>query len=269
MAGIYDYRGNTIPVDALAAGVWDRTVKAVAHRGYSATAPENTLPAYRLAREKGFLYVETDVSLTMDGQPVCLHDSTVNRTSSGSGSIGSLTLSQVKSYDFGSWKSSAYVGTRIPTFSEFIDLCRSLGLHPYIELKQTGGYTEAQVQSLVDTVAACGMRGKVTWISFSAACLTWVKEYDPAARLGYVVSSVTSGVITTATGLRTGSNEVFLDSSDYGDSACNLCQAAELPLEVWTVDSASEIRSMNPYVSGVTSNSLIAGQVLQQAAMEA
>ena len=267
MANIYDAQGAAIPVDALAAGVWDRNVKAVAHRGFSADAPENTLPAYRLAREKGFEYVETDVSFTMDGVPVCLHDSTVDRTSTGSGNIGSLTLSQVKSYDFGAWKDSAYRGTRIPTLEEFLLLCRSLGLHPYIELKQNGSYTQEQIRSLVDLAAECGMRGRVTWISFSAAYLGYVRDYDPEARLGYVVSSVNSGVISAAQALRTEQNQVFVDAGEWGDAACNLCRAANLPLEVWTVDSGSEICAINPYITGVTSNSLLAGQVLHQAAM--
>ncbi|MBO5711468.1 MAG: glycerophosphodiester phosphodiesterase, partial [Acholeplasmatales bacterium] len=45
----------------------DSHVKAIAHRGYSADAPENTLVAYRLAKEKGFSYVECDISFTKDG----------------------------------------------------------------------------------------------------------------------------------------------------------------------------------------------------------
>ena len=251
--------------DVILAMDWNRTVKAVAHRGYSSIAPENTIPAFRLARQRGFLYVETDISFTSDGYAVCLHDSTINRTSDGTGNIGSMTLATAKAYDFGSWKGSAYAGTRIPTFEEFISCCRSMGLHPYIELKQNGSYTEAQVQGLVDTVKAYGLQGKVSWISFSAVYLGYVKSYDPTARLGYVTSTVDSTVISTAQGLLSGSNEVFIDASVYTDSVCNLCRNAGLPLEVWTVDSESAITSMNPYVSGITSNSLIAGKVLLQA----
>ena len=80
-------------------------VLSVNHRGYSAIAPENTLPAYRLSKEKGFRYVETDVSFTSDGVPVLLHDASIDRTSDGTGKIAEMTFEQVRQYDFGSWKS--------------------------------------------------------------------------------------------------------------------------------------------------------------------
>lgn len=261
---LYDFNGNIININSLALD-YDKTVKAVAHRGYSSVAPENTLPAYKLAKRNGFFYVETDVSFTSDGVAVCLHDATIDRTSNGSGNIGNLTFEQVRQYDFGSWKSSEYAGTLIPSFEEFILMCRNIGLHPYIELKDNGGYSQTQIEGLVDMVNTLGMKGKVSWISFSSAYLTYVKNYDVDARLGFVVSSVSSSSITTAQNLKTTTNEVFVDSGAYTDANCELCINGDLPMEVWTVDSANTIKSMNPYVTGITSNSLIAGQILYDA----
>ena len=120
---IYDLQGNTIDSGGTGSAIdYDKTVKAVAHRGYSSTAPENTLPAYKLAKQNGFNYVECDVSMTSDGVPMLLHDATINRTSNGSGTLSQMTYAEVREYDFGSWKSSAYAGTVIPTFEEFIAL---------------------------------------------------------------------------------------------------------------------------------------------------
>lgn len=266
MSDIYDYQGNVIHIggETTAMPDYDRTVKGVAHRGLSSIAPENTLPAYRLAKKNGFFYVETDISFTSDGIPVCLHDATIDRTSNGSGNINSLTFEQVRQYDFGSWKSSTYAGTLIPSFEEFIKLCKNISLHPYIELKNSATYTEAQIQGLVDTVTELGMKGKVTWISFASNYLTYVKNYDPQARLGFVVDSVTAANITTAQGLKTSSNDVFIDTNITGANA-SLCINGDLPMEVWTVDSVDRILTMNPYITGVTSNSLIAGKVLYEA----
>ena len=241
---------------------YDRTVKGIAHRGLSSSAPENTLPAYRMAKEAGFSYVETDISFTSDGVAVCLHDNTIDRTSNGSGNISSLTYAQVREYDFGSWKSSSFAGTKIPSFEEFITLCRNIGLHPYIELKAG---TQAQVEGLVDMVNESGMKGKVTWISFSSTYLTYVKNYDASARLGLVVSGVSSATISTAQGLQTTSNEVFIDTDALTDTEVNLCIAGGLPMEVWTIDTASTIENANPYITGFTSDNLIAGQVLYEA----
>lgn len=242
-------------------------VLAINHRGYSTDAPENTIPAYIMSKEKGFNYVEADVQFTSDGVAVLLHDATIDRTSNGSGSISAMTYAEASKYDYGSWKNTKYTGTRIPTFEEFIVLCKRIGLHPYIELKQNGSYTEAQIQPLVAMVKNCGMDGKVTWISFSADYLRYVKTADSSARLGYLVSSVTSAVITTAQGLQTDTNEVFIDSSDYDADAISLCRTAGLPLEIWTINSSSIIQNMNAYITGVTSDNLIAGKILHDAGM--
>ena len=241
------------------------TVKAVNHRGYI-DAPENTLSAYRLSKEKGFAYVECDVSFTSDGVAVLLHDSTVDRTSNGTGSIATMTFSAVRALDFGSWKSAEYAGEKIPTFEEFIVLCKRLGLHPYIEVK-TG--TETQIKGLYDTVRLHGMKDKVTWISFNSAYLGYIREVDTKARLGYVVDSVDSSVISKAKQLATAYNEVFIDCAggNANESTVKLCADADLPLEVWTVNTESAILALNGYVSGVTSDNLIAGKVLANSAM--
>ena len=194
--------------------------------------------------------------------PVLLHDSTIDRTSDGSGSLSAMTYAEVSKYDFGSWKSADYAGTKIPTFAEFIKLCKNICLHPYIELKSNGSYTEAQIRGLVDIVEANGMRGKVTWISFSSVFLGYVKNADTAARLGYLVSSITSDTITTVKSLQTESNEVFLDSSDYSAGAIALCMEADIPLEIWTINSKSAIENMDGYITGVTSDSIHAGRHL-------
>lgn len=241
---------------------YDLNVKAINHRGYSTTAPENTIPAYIMSKKKGFTYAECDVSFTSDGVAVLLHDATINRTSDGSGSISAMTYAEALQYDFGSWKSSAYTGTKIATFDEFIMLCKAIGLHPYIELKSNGAYTQDQITGIATAVKNTGMQGKVTYISFNATFLEYVKTADSSARLGYLVSSVTDAVITTANGLKTDTNEVFVDSSDYDADAIAKCQAANLPLEIWTINNSTTIENMNGYISGVTSDNLIAGKIL-------
>ena len=246
----------------------DGVLRSIAHRGLSALAPENTLPAFILARESGFIYVETDICFTADGVPVCLHDPTVDRTSDGTGAIGDLTLEEVRKLDFGAWMSPDYAGTRISTLEEFLILCRSLGLRPYIELKANGGCTEARVRELVNIVRRYGLQGKVTWLSFSADLLFNVRYYDNAARLGYLVQNVTADTVNTARRLRTSQNEVFLDSRSFTDEECQRCANAGIPLEIWTVNDESVILSMNPYITGVTSDSLLAGTILYESYLE-
>ena len=260
----------TIVIVAVAAGFYvysgigkrPEEIKAVAHRGYSTEAPENTLPAFRLAKEKGFDYVECDVVFTSDNVPVLLHDSSIDRTSNGEGKISSLTYEEVSQYDFGSWFSEEYAGVKIPTFDEFLTLCKEIELHPYIELK--GSYTQEQINSLVADVEENGMKGNVTWISFDYDYLVFVKEADDTARLGFLSSEFEDEDLELAISLRTGKNEVFLDLGFmYTFSWCiRKCKKANMPVEVWTLDMELLIIIMHPYISGVTSNFLIADEVL-------
>lgn len=240
-----------------------KCIKGVAHRGYSATAPENTIPAYQLAKENGYVFVECDISMTSDGVPMLLHDSTIDRTSNGSGTLSQMTYAQVRQYDFGSWKSAQYTGTVIPTLAEFLQFCEENGLHPYLELKSSGNYTESQIQDIVDMVETYGMKGKVSYISFSLTYLQNVRDYDDSARLGYVVSSVSASTISAVQGLKTDNNTVFLDSEVYGTTVIELCEAANIPLEMWTLESLASATPLNDYISGATANSGSPSSLLQ------
>ena len=70
----------------------------IAHR---AGTPENTLAGLRKAKEEGASAIEVDLEFSRDGHPVLLHDSTVDRTSNGSGQVGDFTLEELKNLDFG------------------------------------------------------------------------------------------------------------------------------------------------------------------------
>ncbi len=251
-------------------------INSVNHRGYCSVAPENTLSAYRLSKEKGFTAVECDVSFTKDGVPVLLHDSTIDRTcaSGQTGNITDLTYAEVSTYDF-SYDKPTYAGEKIPTLDEFLVLCRNIGLHPYIELKSYGT-TVDQAQQIVDKVIRNGMKGKVSYISFNPNLLVAIVEKDPTARVGYLVNGFGSAQITIVQRLQTGKNQVFLDcnygylvtttnTDDNLEATILRCIEYDVALEVWTVNDAETVKNMDPYISGVTSDTVVAGNVLYNA----
>ena len=114
------------------------------------------------------------------------------------------------------------------------------------------------------------MKGNVTWISFNVSYLGYVKAVDPKARLGFVVDSVSASTINTVRQtLQSGENEVFVDCNHGSASgAAQLCSDADIPLEVWTVSDKNTILALDPYVSGVTSDNLIAGNVFYENATQ-
>ena len=249
---------------------YDKVIKNINHRGYNTVAPENTLPAYQLSKQMGFNIVETDVSFTSDNIPVCLHDSTINRTARNANgteisetiNVYDITYEQLLNYDFGIWKSSKYAGTKIPTLEQFLILCKNIGLDAYVEIKTSETYTENQIQSLMDLAERCGMKDRVTWISFLPTYLQYVANYDNNAKIIYVVGQITDEAITNALNLKSVGNLLAMDASSHTDAEVNKCIAAGIPLEVWTVNTEASILALQPYITGVTSDSMIAGKVL-------
>lgn len=240
--------------------IWSNdNVRSINHRGYTATAPENTLPAFTESKYHGYWGAETDVRFTSDGVAVLLHDDSINRTArNADGSeiastikIADITYEEAQTYDFGVWKSSTYANTKIPTFEQFVRLCRKLGLHPYIELKVG---TQEQIEGLADIVIRNGMKGKVTWISYSSSMLEIIKSHTSGARLGLLVNSWSTSITETLTALKTNENEVFLElCGTITDDAVNGLIAVDIPLETysngdWTIANA------NPYITGFTSD---------------
>ena len=87
---------------------------AIAHRGGTESAPENTVAAFRAATEVGFRHLETDVHLTADGVLVAFHDDELDRVTDGEGRLATLTWAEVGQARIG--------GTEpIPTLDELLE----------------------------------------------------------------------------------------------------------------------------------------------------
>jgi glycerophosphoryl diester phosphodiesterase len=108
---------------------------AIAHRGHSIAAPENTLEAYRQAIDIGIDMIECDVNLTRDGELVMIHDWRVDRTTDGVGRVSDLTLADIGALDAGSWFGPEFASVRIPTTAETIELAREAGIQMCFEVK--------------------------------------------------------------------------------------------------------------------------------------
>lgn len=127
----------------------------IAHRGASWDAPEHTLTAYELAIKQGADFVEPDLQLTKDGVLVCLHDTTLQRTtnvaqifperfveSKGKKTwpVAAFTLDEIQKLDAGSWKDAKFAEARVPTLQQMIDLVRDrAGIMPETKAPEAYG----------------------------------------------------------------------------------------------------------------------------------
>lgn len=85
-------------------------MKIVAHRGGSNGTPENTLAAFRNALELRVDGVELDIQLSKDGVPVVIHDTTLDRTTNGTGEVNRYTFEELQQFDAGDGETIPYLG---------------------------------------------------------------------------------------------------------------------------------------------------------------
>ena len=160
--------------------------KIIAHRGASAIAPENTLSAFRRAREAGADGFETDVQLTKEGIPVISHNYTIDADSDGSGAISEMTLEELRRYDFGSWFSDSFRGERIATLQECLDVGKTYGI-VNIELKAPVDRSVPYAVPVADAIVLSGTFENVIVSSFDHSLLREVKASHPELRVGALI----------------------------------------------------------------------------------
>lgn len=114
-----------------------QALEIIAHRGYSAIAPENTLAAFKLAWERGTDACELDLYLTADDQIAILHDADTKRTTGTSGLVHEKTMDELQKLDAGAWKDRTYKGERIPTLSEALATLPEGKQRFFLEIKDT------------------------------------------------------------------------------------------------------------------------------------
>ncbi len=152
-----------------------------AHRGASAIAPENTIAAFRAAAEAGAKWVELDVALSADDTLIVIHDDSVDRTSSGKGSLGDLSAAEIGALDGGAWFDARYAGERIPTLAETIAALGELGLSANVEIKQHPHHKSLDqlVRSVQTEIAKRAPATRIMISSFDAECLKAMHKLEP------------------------------------------------------------------------------------------
>jgi glycerophosphoryl diester phosphodiesterase len=224
----------------------------VAHRGSSYELAEHTLGAYLRAVEEGADALECDVRLTRDGHLVCVHDRTVDRTSSGHGVVSDFDLDDLRALDFGSWhaRPEAYIEERDSTEAPVLTLDRLLGvvgesgIRLLIETKHPTRYAGLVEQQLVRLLTEHGMAGAgspVAVMSFSVVALRRIRLLAPQLTTVQLYKRV-------PTLRRDGSLPVVADVAGPGIAAVRAdpgyvrrVHARGREVYVWTVDEPADI----------------------------
>jgi len=228
--------------------------KVYAHRGASGYAPENTLPAFELARDQGADGVELDVQLTADDELVVIHDETVNRTTNGTGWVKDYTLAGLKALD-ASMGSEEFAGVTIPTLAEVFDVLADSGLTINIELKNTVVAYPGIEEKVLAMIDERDWEHRIVISSFNHMSLTRIRGLGSLVSTGllfgdYLYQPWSYAKEVWATALH--------PPLGYVDAVPELITAARdtlLGVNVWTVNDPEDIDRMYGLgVDGIITN---------------
>lgn len=244
-----------------------RTVEGpmlVAHRGLSSEAPENTLPAYSLAADRGFRYVETDIRPTKDGVWVLSHDNNLFRMTGYNGKISEMTLAQVQSHPIRKGANvKNYPGLTVPTLSDFLTLCEERNLSPVIELKTRGSnYPYSEV---VEQIRTHHLEDRAIIISFYDTSLKAFRALAPEMAMQYIIVSPTKRAVGTAEAIGNCGLDIMSSQFQSDTSVLEDAKRRGIPLNVWTVDRMADAEAM--LAAGtqfLTTNKILPGQIVVQ-----
>lgn len=229
----------------------------IAHRGFSWIAPENTMPAYRMATKYGFDSWECDVQISADGIPVVIHDSTVNRTTNGTGEVKAKTLAELQLLD-ASKLQPYFDGTRIPTFKEFLEGARGNSKNIYFEIK--GYRSTADITLMVNEVVKAGWQYNSVAQSFIPTDLTTLRNINKDIALGFLVGDLNSFNNTLNNYAKNDTNSVMLVNQSVVLANPSIVQSARdlgVDVGVWTTDEVyNYVRLKSIGITKIMSNRL-------------
>lgn len=218
--------------------------EVVAHRGASGYAPENTIAAFDRAVKMKSDYIEVDVQRTKDGKLVIIHDTTVDRTTDGTGKVGSLTFEEIRSLDAGSWMLENFKGEKVPTFEEVLKRYKGkIGI--LIELKSPELYPgiEEEVANLLKAYHLDKPRNeKVIVQSFNFDSMKKADQLLPRMPIGVLINRASD---TTDTAI-----EQFADYAEYFNPSYGLVteelvtkvHEAGMKVQSWTARSRDTVQ---------------------------
>lgn len=153
----------------------ENNILVFGHRGIKSFYPENTMISFQKAIEAGVDGIEIDINMTKDGYLVLIHDTSLDRTTNGTGLIKDMCLHELKKLDAGSHFSPDYSKEKIPTFEEFLNFIHDKNILVNVEIKD---YRESVVDKTIQMLKDYQLSDRYVITCFNADITTYAhKKY--------------------------------------------------------------------------------------------
>ncbi|MEG4321903.1 MULTISPECIES: glycerophosphodiester phosphodiesterase family protein [unclassified Microcoleus] len=165
-------------------------LEIIAHRGFSASSPENTLAAFSRAIARGADSIEFDIQLSADSVPVVFHDATLDRITGVCGKVRETNLSDLQTLNAGKWFSDEFSDEKIPTLKEALAILKNVDKFLYFDVKPHCEWSETEVAEFVNTLHGAGIKEKCLITSFSEKFLGQVRRLNGDLAIGHIVANL-------------------------------------------------------------------------------
>jgi glycerophosphoryl diester phosphodiesterase len=220
----------------------DRPFHVIAHRGMSAEAPENTLPAFARALELRATEVELDAQLSSDGVPILFHDDTLDAKTPLRGRVRDHPAEALTRAEIGSWfdrthpgGARRWAGTPLTTLEALFEKFGPQ-LRYHIELKDDLEATPARV---IERIAAARLEGRVMLTSFHRAQLERAQSAAPQLPLCWLLKGAGPDRIEEAA--RAGFAMVGVDAEELTEELVRRAHERGLAIRAYSVETDAEI----------------------------
>ncbi|MCR4926182.1 MAG: hypothetical protein K5917_07830 [Clostridiales bacterium] len=231
-------------------------VKYIAHRGFSAVAPENTLPAVIEAGKAGFYGAECDVYRTKDGKWVIMHDPYLFRMTDGFWKITNYTYDELLQFNYDNGANyENYPNLKITLLSDWLDECKKYNLTPCVEIKNPG---TDHLDELVLMLNQKGF-GSCPILSFKFEQLQEIRKYSNQFKIWYLVHHIEQDDIDLVKTLKGTVGIDFNGNSKKNDmEAIARANAEGVELGAWTIDTIESLDKMiSNGVKYITTNTIL------------
>lgn len=234
----------------------EREIHLTAHRGLSAIYPENTAEAFTAGGKAGFYALECDTHCTTDGTWVVLHDGPIKTMFDGTGDVKDYSYEEMrKKKMINGANIDKYPDAHICTLQEYIDICKTYGCRPMIEVKDTR--TE-KMQSLYSLLVKNEIVESCIIISFHISVLRALYAIDKTLEMWYLINYINDKRIQEAKFCGNAGIAFCAQYNAPRPEAIQKVHEAGLTAACWTVDSADLLKQMMDCgVKYITTNSIL------------
>jgi glycerophosphoryl diester phosphodiesterase len=160
----------------------------LAHRGFAAAYPENTMKSFMEAAKAGADGLELDVQMTKDGELVVIHDEKIDRTTNGTGFVKDYNLKELRKFDAGCHHKTAVKKEPIPLLEEVLAWLSETGLVCNIELKNSIIPYEGMEEKVISMVRDFNLSEQIIISSFNHYSIVYSYRLAPEIEIAPLLS---------------------------------------------------------------------------------